>query len=55
MKRRDLIKLLEKTVGLSSGQAESMMSIPLGMKGRSWSGTEKFQKHLHRLLSGGGG
>lgn len=35
MKRRDLIKLLEKTAGLSNELAEITMSMPEGMKGKS--------------------
>lgn len=55
MKRRDLIKLLEKTAGLSNGRAEIMTSTSKAMKGKLWSGTVKSQKRLHRPLSEGGG
>ena len=41
MKRRDLIKPLKKTAGLSNGRAEIMTSTSKAMKGKLWSGTVK--------------
>lgn len=55
MKRRDLIKLLEKNGWTFKRAAEIMTSTSKAMKGKLWSGTVKSQKRLHRPLSEGGG